>query len=112
KSVAIVFEAIVPFLILKVHWVRHPVADVQIVLLGLLSLIPNRWLVVSRVSLGISLVLAIYPLHIFLQSANFRDFDISLIVSMIVALCFMIPLPVCLVLSRIRYQRGAKFLFA
>jgi hypothetical protein len=53
KSLAIITSVVLP-MILHPRWGVNPIADVQLVGLAVLSLIPNRWLVFSRITLSYS----------------------------------------------------------
>ncbi len=50
KLFAILVSVAVPLFIFRPRWGVHLIADVQIICLAILSLIPNRWLVFSKVS--------------------------------------------------------------
>ena len=71
KIVAIVGNVCVP-LILHPRWGLNRIADVQLVSLAVLSLIPNRWLVFSRISFVMFLLLTLFPFRIFLESSAYR----------------------------------------
>jgi hypothetical protein len=111
KIVAIVGNVCVP-LILHPRWGLNRIADVQLVSLAVLSLIPNRWLVFSRISFVIFLLLTLFPFRIFLESSAYRNFDMQSVAGMIFAVLFFAPLPLSLVLSQMRLRRGTKFTYA
>jgi hypothetical protein len=113
KTLAIVVSVVVPLWIFRPRWGVSMIADVQIVGLAILALIPNRWLVFSRVSFVVFLLLTLFPFHGFLEFSSYRGVDPGLVaVGTLVASFIYVPLPLSLVLSRIRYQRGDKFTFA
>jgi hypothetical protein len=68
KGLAIAGSVVVP-LLLHPRWGVNRIADVQLIGLADLSLIPNRWLVFSRASFVLFLLLTLFPFHIY--------FDIS-----------------------------------
>jgi hypothetical protein len=111
KVLAIFISVAVP-LILHPRWGVNRIADVQIIGSAALSLIPNRWLVFSRISFVIFLLLTLFPFSIFFHFSAFEDFDLGSLIAMIIAIFFLAPLPLSLVLSRIRFQRGDKFMYA
>jgi hypothetical protein len=111
KILAIAGSVVVP-LILHPRWGVNRIADVQLVGLTVLSLIPNRWLVFSRISFDIFLLLSFFPFRIFFHISAYRDFDLRSVTAMIIAVLFFAPLPLSLVLSRMRLQRGEKFTYA
>ena len=111
KILAIVGSVGLP-LILHPRWGVNRIADVQLVGLAVLSLIPNRWLVFSRISFVIFLLLTLFPFSIFLHISAYRDLDLGSMTAMIIAVLFFAPLPLSLVLSRMRLQRGDKFTYA
>lgn len=111
KILAIVGSVGLP-LILHPRWGVNRVADVQHVGLAALSLIPNRWLVFSRTSFVIYLLLTLFPFRIFLHISAYRDFDLESVAAMILAVSFFGPLPLSLLLSRMRLRRGTKFTYA
>jgi|SRR5580692_3142570 hypothetical protein len=111
KTVAIVDSVVLP-LILHPRWGVNRIADVQLVGLTVLSLIPNRWLLFSRISFVIFLLLTLFPFRIFLHISAYRDFDLESVTAMIFAVLLFAPLPLSLMLSRMRLRRGAKFTYA
>ncbi len=77
-----------------------------------LSIIPNRWLVFSRSSFWVFLILAVLPLNVFLR-ADFTHVDIlTLLACLPVAVVLFAPLPLSLIFSRIRLCRGEKLIYA
>ena len=80
--------------------------------LAVLSLIPNRWLVFSRISFVIFLLLTLFPFNIFLHISAYRDLDFGSVAAMIIGVMLFAPLPLSLVLSRMRLRRGNKFTYA
>ncbi len=111
KVLAIIGSVGVP-LILHPRWGVNRIADVELIVLAVLSLIPNRWLVFSRVSFVIFLLLTLFPFRVFFHISAFRDFDLASVIAMIISVFFFAPLPLSLVLSRMRFQRGDKFIYA
>jgi hypothetical protein len=113
KILAVFFTVIVGLWILPPRWGVNPVADVQAVMLAVLSLVPNRWLVFSRISFVIFLLIALFPFHVFLLISVFRGVDVGMVaVGLFVAFCMFAPLPLSLIFSRMRYQRGVRFTYA
>jgi len=111
KILAIAASVVLP-LILHPRWGVNRIADVQVVGLAVLSLTPNRWLVFSRISFVIFLLLALYPFSIFFHISAYRDFDLQSVTAMILCVLLFAPLPLSLVLSRIRFHGGDKFTYA
>jgi hypothetical protein len=111
KVLAMIGSVVVP-LILHPRWGVNRIADVQLLGLAILSLIPNRWLVFSRMSFVIFLLLALFPFRIYFESSAYRDLDPGAVIAMIVGVLFFAPLPLSLLLSRMRFQRGDKFTYA
>jgi hypothetical protein len=111
KVLAIVGSVVVP-LILRPHWGINRIADVQLIGLAVLSLIPNRWLVFSRISFVIFLLLALFPFRDYFHISAYRDLDPASVTAMIIGALFFAPLPLSLVLSRMRFQRGDKLIYA
>ena len=112
KIFAIIGSVVLPML-LGHRWAVNPVADVQLVALAVLSLIPNRWLVSSRISFVIFLLLTLFPFHVFFHVAAFNGIDLGLVLPGILMAVFLFaPLPLSLVLSRMRNQRGDRFTYA
>ena len=113
KVLAIVGSVVVPLWILHPRWGVNRIADVQIVGLAVLSLIPNRWLVFSRISFVAFLLLTLFPFRDFFRISTFSNLDLgSAIGGTIVLSFFFVPLPFSLVLSRMRLLRGDKFTYA
>jgi len=112
KVLAIFISVVVGLWILHPRWGVNRIADVQLIGLAVLSLIPNRWLVFSRVSFVIFLLLTLFPFRVFFRISAFPDFDLGSLIAMIIGLSFFAPLPLSLVLSRMRLLRGDKFTYA
>ena len=113
KVLAIVGSVVVPLWILHPRWGVNRIADVQIVGLAVLLLIPNRWLVFSRISFVAFLLLTLFPFRDFFRISTFSNLDLgSAIGGTIVLSFFFVPLPLSLVLSRMRLLRGDKFTYA
>jgi hypothetical protein len=111
KVLAIFGYVVVP-LILHPHWGVNRIADVQFIGLAVLSLIPNRWLVFSRISFVIFLLLTLSPFDFLFQSSTYRDLDLASAIAMTIVVLFIAPLPLSLALSRTRFQRGDQFIYA
>lgn len=111
KILAIVSSVGIP-LILHPRWGVNQIADVQLVGLAILSLIPNRWLVFSRISFVIFLLLTLFPFRIFFHISDYKDLDLGSVLAMIIDVVLIGPMPLSLVLSRMRFQRGHKFIYA
>jgi hypothetical protein len=94
------------------RWGINRFADFELIALALLSLIPNRWVVFSRTSFATFLLLTLFPLNMFLHISAYRHLDLESVTAMIVVIFFFAPLPVSLVLSRMRLQRGDRFTYA
>ena len=86
-------------------------------LAAVLVLMPNRWLVFSRVVYSPSLIVALLPLGL---SLLFISEDFSLIFSdffgtffwWVVMILLSAPWPLSLIFSRMRFRRGAVFTYA
>ena len=104
-------DSVVAPLILRPHWGLNRIADVQLVGLAVLSLIPNRWLVFSRTSFVIFLLLTLFPFRVFFHTSDYRDLDLGSVTAMIIGVLFFAPLPLSLVLSRMRFRRGDKLYY-
>ena len=112
KILAIVDYIVAP-LILRPHWGINRVADAQLIGLAVLSLIPNRWFVGTRVLFGTALLLSLLPYPWLLSVSTFSDLDVaSTIAACIGVFLIIIPLPLSLVLSRTRALRKDRFVFA
>jgi hypothetical protein len=112
KALAIVTSVVLPMLVGH-RWGINPVADVQLVGLAVLSLIPNSWLVFSRTTFFIFLLLTLFPFRVFFHVSVFKDVDLGLVLPGIFVAGFLfVPLPLSLVLSRIRFRRGDRFTYA
>jgi hypothetical protein len=113
KILGIVVSVVIPVLIFHPRWGVSLIADVQIVGLAVLALIPNRWLVFSRISFAISLLLTLFPFHDLLRASVYRGVGPGIAgVGILVATLLYAPLPLSLVLSRMRLQKGDRFAFA
>ncbi len=111
KILAIVMSVGLP-LVLRPRWGLSAVADVQLIGLGVLALVPNRWLVYGRISFAVFLLLSLFPFRIFLELDAYKNFGAVSAFGMLVALVVFGPLPVSLVLSRMRLLGGKKFMLA
>ena len=116
KILAIAVWVLAPWLLGSYH---HTVYDIQHIgfiiqnaALALLSLIPNRWLVSSKTAFGISLLVALFPLHVFFYADNLFLGGISDLFILAVALSIFVPLPLSILFSYLRFRRGEKFTFA
>jgi hypothetical protein len=115
KAVAIMVWVLVPWILGPFsHYDRdHRIFLVQNSIQALLSILPNRWLVFSRASFCVFLALALLPFHIFLPLPDLARVDIgSIVLGLLVAFVMFVPLPLSLVLSRVRFRRGEKFVYA
>ena len=113
KVLAIVGSVVVPLWILHPRWGVNRIADLQTIGLAVLSLIPNRWLAFSRTSFVTFLPLMLFPFRDFFRISTFSDLDLgSVLGGTIVLSFFFVPLPLSLVLSRVRFLRGDKFTYA
>src|SRR5260370_23040659 len=74
KILAVVDCVLLP-LILHPRWGVSRIADVQLIGFAVLSLIPNRWLVISRISFVIFLLRTLFPFRLFLHTSAYRDLD-------------------------------------
>jgi hypothetical protein len=112
KLLAIFVSVVIP-MVLRPHWGVNPIADVQLVVLAILSLIPNRWLVFSGPSFFIFLLLALFPFRVFFSLSALRGADIATIAGeLLFAFLIFAPLPLSLIFSRMRLRRGDKFVYA
>jgi hypothetical protein len=112
KTLAIVVSVVVPMLFGH-RWGTNRIADIQLVGLAVLSLIPNRWLVSSRIVFVLFLLLTLFPFRVFFYASAFKGIDLGLVTAGIFAATFLfVPLPLALILSRMRFQRGDKFTYA
>ena len=112
KTLAIVDCVLVP-LVLHPRWGISRIDDAQLIALAVLSLTPNRWVAGTRFLFGTALLLSLLPFRIFLHTSVFRDFDLaSAIGAGIVVPLVFVPLPLSVVLSRIRFLRKERFVFA
>jgi hypothetical protein len=112
-KVLAVFDSVGLPLLLHPRWGVNRIADVQLIALAVLSLIPNRWLVFSRISFVTFLLLTLFPFRDYFYISAYRDVDwASLIASIFVAFFVFAPSPLSLILSRMRFRRGDKFTYA
>jgi hypothetical protein len=112
KTLAIVVSVVVPMLFGH-RWGTNRIADIQLVSLAVLSLIPNRWLVFSRTTFVLFLLLTLFPFRVFFHTSAFKDIDLGLVTAGIFVATFLfLPLPLSLILSRVRFQRGDRFTYA
>lgn len=112
KIFALVDYVVAP-LVLRPHWGIHKVADAELIGLALLALIPNRWVVGNPFLFGTILVLSLFPNRDLLAFSTWRGLDVaSAIAACIGVFLYTIPLPFSLVLSRIRFVRNERFVFA
>lgn len=112
KVLALVINVLLRVWILPPRWGADPKADVQIIGFAILSLLPNRWLVFSRIPFLLFLLLAMSPFRIFLSISALRNLDVASVIAMFISVFFLAPLPLSIVLSRVRYSRGDKFTYA
>ena len=85
--------------------------------IALLAVVPNRWLVFSRIAFGISLVIALFPLGVnlihdwrsdpFMAMRNYLDPEALVFLAFIFC-----PLPFALSLSFWRRRKGEKVAYA
>jgi hypothetical protein len=112
KILAILISVGIP-LILRPRRGVYPIADVQLVGLAVLSLIPNRWLVFSRAFFVAVVLLTLFPFRVFFHSSAYKGTDWGLVAAGTLMACILfVPLPLSLVLSRIRFRRGDRFTYA
>jgi hypothetical protein len=108
---AIAVSVILPWMM--GHFGINPIAGVQAVVLGVLALVPNRWLVFSPVSFTVALLITMFPLRVFWLLSVFRGTDIGLIAAGLMVFFFIFaPLPLSLIFSRMRFRRGERFTYA
>jgi len=86
-------------------------------LLAIFVLIPNRWLTFSRLVFAPSLIVALLPLCFSLFSIV-ADFDIlfdepfDTAIDWVIMILLSVPWPLSLIFSRMRFRRGAAFVYA
>ena len=113
KIIAIFFAVIIRLIIFPPRWGESSFNDVLTIVMAILSLLPNRWLVFSRVSFVLFLLIALFPLAAFIWASIFRHLGIGSVAIVMIALaCLFGPLPLSLILSRMRFRRGENFWFA
>jgi len=111
KLFAIAVCAVMPLLILRPRWHVSVFDDAQIVGLAILSVIPNRWLVFSRIPFVLFLLAALSPFRIFLSISAFRQLDLASAIAVFISVSFMAPLPLSIALGRMRFLRGDKVMY-
>lgn len=118
KIIAILAWVFLPWFLGTYHNYNadHPIYLIENGCMAMLSILPNRWLVFSRlgyyVFLSISCVFLLVSLSGMLLSASVPG-DMALIaVGLLVVVFLFIPLPLSLIFSRIRYRRGEIFIYA
>jgi hypothetical protein len=112
KVLAIFWSVVVGLFIFRPRWGLNSVADAQVIGLAILSLIPNRTLVSTRVTFLAFLLLSLFPFRVFFAADAYRGFGIDSVIGMLLAFVMFGPLPLSLALSRRRFLRGKNFLFA
>src|SRR5215831_10654045 len=90
-----------PLLIAATRRNVNAFADAWVICMAVLSMVPNRWLVSSRISLVIFLLPTLVPFRVFFETSFYRNLDLPSVISMFIVLFFSAPLPLSLVLSRI-----------
>jgi len=86
-------------------------------LLAILVIIPNRWLVFSRVVFVPLIIIALLPLC-FSLFLIFSDFDLisheflETLEWWMISIFFSVPWPLSLIFSRMRFRRGGIFMYA
>jgi hypothetical protein len=110
KSWAI-FVCVIMHIILPPRWGINTAADIQLVILAILSVAPNRWLVFSASSFIIFLMISLYPLHVFIGAILPGSINIF-IAGMMMAFFVFAPLPLSLIISYIRLKRGENIIYA
>jgi|ERR1700761_455960 hypothetical protein len=113
KLFAIFVSVVVPLWIFPAPWGAYPAATAQTLGLVILALVPNRCCVFSRTSFVISLLLALFPFRVAFQLSAYKGATFGEVTAGLLMACILfLPLPVSFILSRERYQRGEKFIFA
>jgi hypothetical protein len=115
KVWAIVVWVLVPFVLQEWHHYdkQHMIYFVQNSILAVLSLLPNRWLVSSRTSFFIFLLLALLPFDVFFSYSVFKGVSVGLVaLGLLMSFSLFAPLPLSLIVSRIRVRRGEAFTYA
>ena len=112
KTLAIFVNVVVGLWLLPPRWGFNAVTDTQVVVLAILSLVPNRWLVFSIFPFVIFMLAALFRLHVLFISA-YTDVEIDSIINFVlVAVCISAPLPLALIFSRLRFLKGERFTYA
>ena len=93
------------------HPGHFPVAYAQAISTLTLSVIPNRWLVLTRTSFAVSLLLALIPLRVFI-GARIPNDVVWIVWGLFVAFCAFGLLPLSLALSYVRLRRGEMVTYA
>lgn len=114
KTLSIFVSVVVPAaFIFRPRWGLNRSADIQLVALAVLSLIPNRWLVFSWPLFTLFLLAALAPFRVLLHASGYHDAYWGLVIAAwLLAALFYGPLALSLVLSRMRFLRGSEFLYA
>lgn len=115
KVLAIVFSAAFPLLVFQAfrHRGFNGLAEAQVIAVAILCTVPNRWLVWFDVIFVLSLLVALFPLRAVIDISSWNGMGTREIAGVILALAFLFaPLPISLILSRIRLRRGQKFMYA
>ena len=113
KVLSFLISVVVGLWLLPPRWGVNTISDVQAIVLAILSLIPNRWLVSSRISFVVFLLIALFPFGVYFSVSAYKGASVVLIlVGLFFAICIFAPLPMSLVLSRIRLQKGETFTYA
>lgn len=89
----------------------------MVLVVALLAVVPNRWLVFSRTAFVLSLAIALLPFGVvlvhdwfsdpFMSVSNYLDFG-----AWAFAICIFGPLPLAIILSFWRKQKGGKVTYA
>jgi hypothetical protein len=88
----------------------------ELVTLATLAILPNRWLVFSRVAFAISLLIALSPccwvFYDMISSATEWSDLISNLFLAVFIMIYFIPLPFSIILSFLRHRKGEKIFYA
>ena len=93
KTLGIFISVVLGPLIIQPRWNVSAVADAWVVCMAVLSLVPNRWLVTSRISLVIVLLPTLVPFRVFFDTSSYRSLDLPSVIAMFIVLFFSAPLP-------------------
>jgi hypothetical protein len=108
KLLSIAVSVVLPWMIGHHGVFTYP----QTAVLAALALIPNRWLVFSRISFVIFVLITLFPFFDILLHSTYKDADVLAdLPAIFVVVCLFGPLPLSLVFSRLRYNRGEKFMY-